>query len=108
MEKLIFCNLDLLKNKPDENDYEEYDFSDFDFEQFTNKRNIFMHKFKELSEESDNKIYFYSRKTDLLKDYADAFHSHGYTNFLFKDRKKIETFVKSYKNKSKRTRAKKP
>lgn len=60
MEKLIFCNLDLLKNKPDENDYEEYDFSDFDFEQFTNKRNIFMHKFKELSEESDNKIYFYS------------------------------------------------
>ena len=24
MEKLIFCNLDLLKNKPDENDYEEY------------------------------------------------------------------------------------
>ena len=59
-----------------------------------------MHKFKELSEESDNKIYFYSRKTDLLKDYADAFHSHGYTNFLFKDRKKIETFVKSYKNKS--------
>ena len=30
MEKLIFCNLDLLKNKPDENDYEEYDFSDFD------------------------------------------------------------------------------
>ena len=43
MEKLIFCNLDLLKNKPDENDYEEYDFSDFDFEQFTNKRNIFMH-----------------------------------------------------------------
>lgn len=100
MEKLIFCNLDLLKNKPDENDYEEYDFSDFDFEQFTNKRNIFMHKFKELSEESDNKIYFYSRKTDLLKDYADAFHSHGYTNFYQKDRKKIETFVKSYKNKS--------
>ena len=25
MEKLIFCNLDLLKNKPDENDYEEYE-----------------------------------------------------------------------------------
>ena len=57
-------------------------------------------RLKNLSEESDNKIYFYSRKTDLLKDYADAFHSHGYTNFLFKDRKKIETFVKSYKNKS--------
>lgn len=97
MEKLIFCNLDLLKNKPDENDYEEYDFSDFDFEQFTNKRNIFMHKFKELSEESDNKIYFYSRKTDLLKDYADAFHSHGYTNFYLKIEKKSKLLLNRIK-----------
>ena len=30
MEKLIFCNLDMLKNEPDEDYYEDYDFSDFD------------------------------------------------------------------------------
>lgn len=32
MEKLIFCNLDMLKNEPDEDDSEDYDFSDFDFD----------------------------------------------------------------------------
>lgn len=100
MEKLIFCNLDMLKNKPDEEDYEGYDFSDFDFDRFREKRDKFMRKFKELSEESDNKIFFYSRKRDVLRDFADAFHTHGYTNFQFKDRRTIEEFAKSNKNKN--------
>lgn len=56
MEKLIFYNLDMLNSKPDENDYREYNFSDF--EKFTNNRNTFIHKFKELSEEVNNKIFF--------------------------------------------------
>lgn len=100
MEKLIFCNLDMLKNEPDEDDYEDYDFSDFDFDKFREKRDEFMRKFKELSEESDNKIFFYSRKKDVLKDFADAFHTHGYTNFQFKDRRTVEEFAKSNKNKN--------
>lgn len=100
MEKLIFCNLDMLKNEPDEEDYEGYDFSDFDFDKFREKRDKFMRKFKELSEESDNKIFFYSRKRDMLRDFADAFHTHGYTNFQFKDRRTIEEFAKSNKNKN--------
>ena len=90
----------MLKNEPDKNDYEEYDFSDFDFERFREKRDIFMSKFKELSEESDNIIYFYSRKKESLKKFEDAFHKHGYTNFQFKDRRKIEEFVKSHKSKN--------
>lgn len=100
MEKLIFCNLDMLKNEPDEEDYEGYDFSDFDFDRFREKRDKFMDKFKKLSEESDNKIFFYSRKRDMLKDFADAFRTHGYTNFQFKDRCTIEEFAKSNKNKN--------
>ena len=57
MEKIIFCNLDILKNKPDEEDYEDYDFSNFDYELFRRKRDKFMRKFIELSEESNNKIF---------------------------------------------------
>lgn len=100
MEKLIFCNLDMLKNEPDEDDYEDYDFSDYDFDKFREKRDKFMRKFKELSEESDNKIFFYSRKKDMLKEFADAFYTHGYTNFQFKDRRTVEEFAKSNKNKN--------
>lgn len=43
MEKLIFCNLDMLKTELDEEDYKEYDFSDFDFEIFDKRRHIFIH-----------------------------------------------------------------
>lgn len=60
MKKLIFCNLDMLKMQLDKDDYEDYAFSEFDYEKFRNKRPIFIKDFKELSEESDNKIYFYS------------------------------------------------
>ncbi len=101
MEKIIFCNLDILKNKPDEEDYEDYDFSNFDYELFRRKRDKFMRKFKELSEESNNKIFFYSRKKDLLLEFKNAFHKYGYTNFHFKDRRTIWEFAKSNKNKNK-------
>lgn len=100
MEKLIFCNLDMLKPELDEDDYEGYDFSDFDYERFDEKRSKFIRKFKELSEASDNKIFFYSRKRDMLKDFADEFHKAGYTNFLFKERRTVEEFAKSNKNKN--------
>ena len=100
MEKLIFCNLDMLKPELDEDDYEGYDFSDFDYERFDEKRSKFIRKFKELSEESDNKIFFYSRKRELLIDFADEFHKAGYTNFQFKDRRTVEEFAKSHKNKN--------
>ena len=101
MEKLIFCNLDMLKNAPDEEDFEGYDFSDFNYDLYKEKRDKFMRRFKELSEESDNDIYFYSRKTDMLKDFKDAFHEHGYTNFKFADRKKVESFAKTHKDENK-------
>lgn len=32
MEKIIFCNLDMLKNRFDDGDYAEYDFSNFNID----------------------------------------------------------------------------
>ena len=42
MRKLIFCNLDLLKEVLDQEDYAEYDFEDFDFERFRSSRDAFI------------------------------------------------------------------
>ncbi len=100
MKKLIFCNLDMLKMQLDKDDYEDYAFSEFDYEKFRNKRPIFIKDFKELSEESDNKIYFYSRKDELLATYEEKFHAHGCNNFLFKNREKVKAFAESNKDKN--------
>ena len=90
----------MLKSEPDRKDYEGYAVSDFDLDRFKEKHTKFLRKFKKLSEESGNKIFFYSRKRDLLIDFADAFHKQGYTNFQFKDRYVVEEFVKSNKDKN--------
>ena len=60
----------------------------------------FMEKFKQLSEDTDNTIYFYSRKTDVLTNYEKAFRDHGYTNFHFRDRSALKDFVSLNKNRN--------
>ena len=61
MDKLIFCNLDLLKKNLSNKDYPDFDFNGFDFEELEKYRNRFLKRFKQLSEETDNRIIFYSR-----------------------------------------------
>lgn len=100
MEKIIFCNLDMLKTELSKEDYKKYNFSNFDFDMLNKKQHEFIHAFKELSKKSDNKIFFYSRKINLLKEYADKFHKAGYTNFQFKDRRIVKNFVMAYRNKN--------
>ncbi len=100
MKKLIFCNLDLLKSNLDPADYQDLDLSDFNFERMRKKRDKFMEKFKQLSEDTDNTIYFYSRKTDVLTNYEKAFREHGYTNFHFRDRSALKDFVSLNKNRN--------
>lgn len=90
----------MIKEHLDETDYKDYNFVDFDADKFEDKRNIFIYKFKELSEVSDNIIYFYSRKMEVLKKFAADFKSYGDNDFLFKDRRTVEEFVKSHKNKN--------
>lgn len=98
MKKIIFCNLDMLKLKLNESDYEGYDFRDFDYEKFGEKRSKFILKFRELSDESDNVIYFYSRKADLIRYYKYEFHKMGYTNFNFINREHVDKFAKLHKD----------
>ena len=76
------------------------DLSDFNFERMRKKRDKFMEKFKQLSEDTDNTIYFYSRKTDVLTNYEKAFREHGYTNFHFRDRSALKDFVSLNKNRN--------
>lgn len=100
MQKLIFCNLDLLKSIIEENDYEDYDFSGFDYNLLRSNRDKFIVAFNVLANEAGNKIYFYSRKRDVLKRYETEFKKHGYNKFQFKNRDVIQNFVKSNKGKN--------
>lgn len=73
-------------------------YSQFYIDIFKNQRIEFINKFKELSEESDNQIYFYSRKANLLRQAANYFYQRGCTKFQFKERKVISEFVRLNKN----------
>ena len=100
MKKLIFCNLDMLKNKLDEEDYEGYDFSNFDYENLQKIMREFICEFKKLSEETENVICFYSRKRDMLNKYEKIFKEKGYSNFKFIERSNVKAGVNSNKDKN--------
>lgn len=90
----------MIKVALDVNDYEGISFSDDDKEKFKKKREKFIEKFKELAEDSDNKIFFYSRKTEALKGYEGLMKYNGCNNFVFRERASIKDLVMSNKNKN--------
>lgn len=94
MKKLIFCNLDLLRSKFDPDDYSGYDFVEFDYDKLEEKRRVFLKKFHELAQDTNNKIFFYSRKRMTLDSYEKKYEEEGYTDFSFWDRRTVEKFVK--------------
>ena len=100
MKKIIFCNLDLLKLNFDPEDYQDLDLSNFNYDCLKDKRNLFLKFFKELSEGTDNLIYFYSRKSNLLTQAEQTFHEKGYNNFHFRNRNALTDFVMSNKNRN--------
>lgn len=100
MLKLIFCNLDLLKNHFDSNDYDGVNLLTLDYKQIQKKRDKFMERFKQLSNDTENQVYFYSRNKELLKDFEQAFHSHGFNNFNFMDRSSLKDFAMSNRKKN--------
>ena len=100
MKKIIFCNLDLLKLNFDPEDYQYLDLSNFNYDCLKDKRNLFLKFFKELSEGTDNLIYFYSRKSNLLTQAEQTFHEKGYNNFHFRNRNALTDFVMSNKNRN--------
>jgi hypothetical protein len=100
VRKLIFCNLDLLKRKLDPDDYANIDWDSFDFEKQKKRQEKFKKKFNELADDTDNKVYFYSRKADVLKNAIDYFSENGYDHFRFKSRNELKEFVNTHRNKN--------
>lgn len=96
MKKLIFCNLDLLKSQFDPDDYSAVDLSSIDYKELEKKRDKFIKKFIELAEDTENKICFYSRKSEMLKKFK-LVHKHD-ENFHFVQRNSVREFVMSNKN----------
>ena len=100
MDKLIFCNLDLLKKNLSNKDYPDFDFNGFDFEELEKYRNRFLKRFKQLSEETDNRIIFYSRDVKNINSAKEHFNKSGCTKFEYKLRETVESFINKYKNRN--------
>lgn len=98
MDKLIFCNLDLLKSKLDLEDYEEADYSGYDENLIKAIRDDFKDMLLKLAKEDENEIIFYSRKVDVLNSARK--HYEGEKAFKFAKRKNVEDFVKQNSDKN--------
>lgn len=101
VEKLIFCNLDMLKTSFDPDDYSDYDFSGYDYEQLKSKQELFLAKISELAQDANNRVIFYSRKKISLDTYEKIYYEQGYVNFKFCQRELVERVVKINKDKNK-------
>lgn len=100
MNKLIFCNLDLLKSKLTVNDYLNFNFNDFDFEELKKYRDKFLKYFKQLAEDTDNRVIFYSRNEKNINSAKKHFNDLEYINFEYRSRKHVELFINKYKKKN--------
>lgn len=90
----------MIKVALDSEDYEGISFTDADKVRFKEKREKFIKKVQELAEDTDNKIFFYSRKTETLNGYENLMKYNGYMNFKFKERSAIKDFVMANKDKN--------
>lgn len=89
MEKILFCNLDLLKRTFDGNDNPL----------LQKTRNQFLTYAKELCSDEENHIYFISRNQNLLNSAEDYFvEKQGYSNFKFRLREKARDFVMQHRH----------
>lgn len=100
MDKLIFCNLDLLKKNLSNKDYPDFDFNGFDFDEFQKNGNNFLKCFKQLSEDTDNKFIFYSRDVKKVDSAKEHFNKLGCAEFEYKLRETVESFINKYKNRN--------
>ena len=84
MEKILFCNLDLLKKTFDGNDNTI----------LHRTRNQFLNYADDLCSDEENHIYFISRDQKLLDSAKEYFSPQkGYPNFKFRLREKARDFV---------------
>lgn len=90
MQKLLFCNLDLLRKS----------FDDFDNSGLKQIRDIFLAYADALCNDDENQIYFISRDQTQLNSAEKFFTKGGYKNFKFRTRTKAKEFVMKYKSKN--------
>lgn len=89
MEKILFCNLDLLKITFDGNTNAA----------LHNTRNQFLEYANELCSDEENHIYFISRDQKLLNSAEEHFvKKHSYSNFKFRLRERARDFVMQYRH----------
>lgn len=89
MEKILFCNLDLLKITFDGNANPA----------LQKIRNQFLSYAKELCSDEENHIYFISRNQQLLNSAEEHFiNKYGYSNFKFRLREKARDFVMQHRH----------
>lgn len=89
MEKILFCNLDLLKRTFDGNDNPI----------LHRTRNQFLNYAQELCSDEENHIYFISRDQKLLDSAEDHFvKKQGYSNFKFRLRERARDFVMQHRH----------
>lgn len=100
MDKLIFCNLDLLKKNLSNIDFPDFNFNNFDFDKLEKFRNKFLKRFKNLSEDTDNKIIFYSRDAKKIKNAKEKYDKLGCSEFEYRLRETVETFINKNKNRN--------
>lgn len=89
MQKILFCNLDLLKKS----------FDNFDNSTLLSTRNKFLEYANKLCSD-DNDIFFISRDTTQLNSAEDFFTSQGFKNFKFMNRYDAKNFVLTHKSKN--------
>jgi hypothetical protein len=88
MQKILFCNLDLLAKG-----FEGYD------QALSKKyRNEFVDYMVELSNEDENLVCFISRENTRLGSAKKHFDEFGYTNFIYKNRNDIRSFAQKHKS----------
>lgn len=90
MQKLLFCNLDLLK----------ISFDNFDNSGLKQVRDDFLNYADALCSDDENQIYFISKDQAQLNAAEKFFNNKGYKNFKFRTRAKAKEFALKHKNKN--------
>ena len=90
MQKLLFCNLDLLR----------ISFDNFDNSGLKQVRDDFLNYADALCSDDENQIYFISKDQAQLDAAEIFFNNKGYKNFKFRTRAKAKEFALKHKNKN--------
>lgn len=86
MQKILFCNMDLLVKG----------FEGYDEDESKRNRDSFLGYISELSKEEENIVCFISHDITRLNKGKKHFDDLGYTNFKYKNRNEIRSFVDKY------------